>query len=353
MTGRKVSGSVFGGLLRAAENGRLPDPVLRFGIRWLLKKRLSALESITDERRLTDFIESAAVEPIAVCPEKANDQHYEVPAAFFQQALGSHLKYSSCFWPDGVDELDAAEDESLRRTCVHAGIRDGMQVLDLGCGWGSLSLWMAEQFAGCQITSVTNSQSQRDFIRQQAAARGLNNLAVTTADMNDFQPDRRFDRVVSVEMFEHMRNHRELLHRIHDWLYPEGRLLVHIFCHRTTPYLFETDGDANWMGRFFFTGGMMPSEDLLPKCGGPLSLIDQWKWNGGHYAKTCRAWLRNLDAGRENLQPLLGEVYGEQHAVRWLHRWRLFFMACEELFAFNGGNEWFVSHYLFERCPHN
>jgi len=342
-----------GAFLRAAENGMVPDALIRFGIRRLLRNRRIQLERQSGEFWLAEFLESAARSPIAVVPNKANDQHYEVSTEFFQEVLGPQLKYSCCYWPDGVDALDVAEEESLRRTCSNAGLRDGMAILELGCGWGSLSLWMADKFRNSSITSVSNSQSQRHFIQQQAKTLGLTNLNVITADMNDFVPDQRFDRVLSVEMFEHMRNHGELLHRIHDWLRPGGRLLVHIFCHLQMPYLFETDGDDNWMGRYFFTGGMMPSVDLLPNCSGPLALVNQWKWNGEHYAKTCRAWLQNQDASYDRLQPILEESYGANEAARWHHRWRLFFMACEELFAFNGGNEWFVSHYLFERCPNN
>lgn len=308
---------------------------------------------MTDQHWLADFVQTASDQPIAIVPEKANAQHYEVPAAFFQKVLGPQLKYSCCYWPDGVDALDVAEEEALRRTCEHAGLRNGMDILELGCGWGSLSLWMAEKFPDSRITSVSNSHSQRQFIQQQARITRLSNLTVTTADMNDYEPTGRFHRVVSVEMFEHMRNHRALLRRIHDWLHPGGRLLVHIFCHRTTPYLFDTDGDDNWMGRYFFTGGMMPSQDLLRNSGSPLSLVEQWKWNGSHYAKTCRAWLDNQDFAAEPLRDVLVSTYGKEEATRWHRRWRVFFMACEELFAFNDGNEWFVTHNLFERCPNN
>lgn len=343
----------MGGLLRAAESGLTPDIMNRFGIRHLLRSRQRHLQRRSSDFWLKEFLESATDSPVAVVPEKANDQHYEVPAEFFETVLGPQLKYSCCYWPEGVDALDAAEVEALRRTCGNAGLRDGMDVLELGCGWGSLSLWMAEHYPNSSITSVSNSHSQRRYIQQQAEIRGLQNLNVITADMNDFDPHERFDRVVSVEMFEHMRNHRELLNRIHDWLRPGGRLLVHVFCHRQTPYLFETEGDNNWMGRHFFTGGMMPSVDLLPSCSGSLNLVQQWKWNGKHYAKTCRAWLQNQDAARSQLKQVLAGCYGSANATRWYYRWRLFFMACEELFAFDDGNEWFVSHYLFERCPNN
>jgi cyclopropane-fatty-acyl-phospholipid synthase len=295
------------------------------------------------------FIDRTLTEPIAVQSAAANEQHYEVPSKFFQQVLGPKLKYSSCYWPDGVNSLEAAENESLRVTCENAQLEDGMKILELGCGWGSLSLWMADRYRSSQITSVSNSSSQRRFIEARAAELGLSNLNVVTADMNDFSTDGAFDRIVSVEMFEHMRNHRELMRRVHDWLCPDGKLFVHIFCHRRSAYLFETDGPQNWMGRHFFTGGMMPSADLLPCASTSLRLVNQRNWNGAHYARTCRAWLENLDRANEVLQPVLADTYGNAEAVRWHNRWRLFFMACEELFAFNGGNEWFVSHYLFQR----
>lgn len=345
--------SLLGGLLAAAEKGRLPDAVVRFGIRWLLNARLRRLADQPDSQQLTEFIESAVSQQVAVATDKANQQHYEVTSSFFRQVLGPQLKYSCCYWDYGVDALDVAEETALRQTCHHAGIRDGMDILELGCGWGSLSLWIAEHYPNSRITAVSNSSSQREFIQRQARARNLTNLEVITNDMNEFSTERRFDRVVSVEMFEHMRNHRQLMERIHDWLHPGGRLFVHVFCHRNTPYLFETEGDSNWMGRYFFTGGMMPSVDLLPQCGGPLTLINQWKWNGSHYAKTCRAWLENQDTAPDAVRHVLAKTYGADNADRWFHRWRLFFMACEELFAFNDGNEWFVSHYLFERCPNN
>ena len=336
-------------LRRSAERGHLPDILVRHGIRRLLKARLNELRQIDRSSWVVDFIEQASQSPIAVATCEANEQHYEVPAQFFQAVLGHRLKYSSCYWPKGVETLDAAEDAALKETCTHAGIEDGMAILELGCGWGSLSLWMAENYPGCQITSVSNSNSQREFIESRAQDQGLQNLNIITADVTSFEPDRRFDRIVSVEMFEHMRNHRELMNRIAGWLSPCGRLFVHIFCHRSTPYLFETDGEQNWMGRYFFTGGMMPSEDLLPRCGSSLRLTKLWRWNGIHYARTCRAWLNRQDSAADGLLPTFAATYGSGVAECWHNRWRLFFMACEELFAFRGGEEWFVSHYLFEK----
>ena len=341
--------SPLGMLLNAVENGRLPDALVRVGIRRLLRARLREIDANRGEEFVQQFLRDAQVGPVAAVPEKANEQHYEVPPQLFQSALGHRLKYSSCFWPQGVDSLNAAEDQALNVTCEHVDLADGQDILELGCGWGSLSLWMAEHFPQSRITSVSNSHSQRQFIERRARERELSNLTVVTADINDFATAQSFDRVVSVEMFEHMRNHAELMRRIHSWLRPAGRLFVHIFCHRDTPYLFETAGEHNWMGRHFFSGGMMPSADLLVRSCGQLSLVDQWQWNGMHYAKTCRAWLKRFDAAKVEMSSVLEKTYGAAETARWRNRWRLFFMACEELFAFRRGEEWFVSHYLFER----
>ncbi len=336
-------------LVLAAENGFLADKLVRIGIRRLLRARLSSLAELSESGECDGFLEATQGQPIAISTEQANEQHYEVPAEFYQRVLGHRLKYSCCYWPEHVESLDQAEDEALRLTCHHAALDDGMEILELGCGWGSLSLWMAQQYPTSRITAISNSNSQRKFIQKRAESVGISNLQVITADMNDFTAERRFDRVVSVEMFEHMRNHFELMRRIHCWLRPGGQLFVHLFNHKETPYLFDSQGESDWMGRHFFTGGMMPSADLLPRCAGPLNLIDRWHWNGMHYAKTCRAWLENQDACRAAVQETFAATYGQRHVRRWINRWRLFFMACEESFAFGGGDEWFVSHYRFQR----
>jgi cyclopropane-fatty-acyl-phospholipid synthase len=343
---------VVNAALDAIERGYVPDAAVRFGIRRLLRQRLRFESRGTCEdqqNRLESFVESARNSPIAPVPEMANEQHYELPAEFFSHVLGKYLKYSCCYWPEGTRSLDRAEDIALETTVERAEIEDGMSVLDLGCGWGSLSLWIADRFPNCQVTAVSNSAAQRTFIEERLQRRGLSNVRVLTADMNDFQPEGTFERVVSVEMFEHMRNHPELLRRISTWLGPAGKLFVHIFCHRQLAYAFQSEGSDNWMGRHFFTGGVMPSDDLLPRYQDDLALTRQWRWNGRHYEKTCHAWLANMDAGRESIMPLMSATYGEADSRKWFMRWRLFFMACAELFAYRAGEEWWVSHYLFEK----
>jgi cyclopropane-fatty-acyl-phospholipid synthase len=287
--------------------------------------------------------------PIAVATAAANDQHYEVPAEFFRLVLGPHLKYSCCLWPDGVDSLAEAEAAMLALTCERAGIEDGMRILDLGCGWGSLAVWLAEHYPASQVLAVSNSHGQRAFIIERARAKGLLNLEVRTADLNDFAPAERFDRIVSVEMFEHMRNYRRLLARVASWLTPRGRLFLHVFCHREHPYFFEDKGPSDWMTRHFFTGGLMPTEDLLARVQDDLEICDRWRVDGRHYEKTLLAWLARLDAERDRVEELFAEVYGgPQEALIWRNRWRIFFLACAELFGFRGGSEWLVSHTLWQ-----
>ena len=333
------------------EQGLVPDTVIRRGIRRLLRRRLEAL-GLDDPERMASreeaFVRGMNAAAIAPLPEQANAQHYELPAAFFSEVLGPRRKYSACYWPEGIDDLATAEADALRITCERAGLADGQSVLELGCGWGSLSLWMAEHYPRSRFLAVSNSYSQGAFIRAEALGRGLTNLEVMTADMNDFDTDRQFDRVVSVEMFEHMRNYRKLFGRIRRWLSPGGRFFMHIFCHRALPYAFVDEGPGDWMSRYFFSGGIMPSDDLPLRFQEDLRLIHRWRWNGSHYAKTLNAWLASMDAGKPVLWPVVQETYGDLAPV-WWQRWRVFFMACAELFDYDGGREWFVSHYLFER----
>jgi cyclopropane-fatty-acyl-phospholipid synthase len=338
--------------IQLSESGWMPDFLIRYGIRQLSKQRLIEISAgnteIASEFR-AHFFQSMRQAQIAPLPEMANAQHYEVPAAFFDLVLGKHRKYSSCFWPNGVDHLDQAEHHALSQTCLHANLQNGQNVLELGCGWGSLSLWMARHYPDSQITSVSNSKSQRDFILAIAKKENLSNLNVITCDMNNFDSKQQFDRIVSVEMFEHMRNYHVLFEKINGWLAPQGQFFMHIFCHKDVPYAFEVQGDDDWMSQFFFSGGFMPSDDTPSQFQSHLRLSRQWRWDGRHYEKTANAWLSNMDDNEAVINGILADCYGPANVVLWRQRWRIFFMACAELFGYQGGQEWWVSHYLFEK----
>jgi cyclopropane-fatty-acyl-phospholipid synthase len=331
-----------------AERRWLPDWLVRAGIRRLLAERLrqeyQRYGHGQDETRLADDLSQA---PIVVHADEANEQHYEVPAAFFQKVLGRQLKYSCGYWPRNEMSLDDAEAEMLELTTWRAGIEDGMRILELGCGWGSLSLWMAERFPRARITAISNSHGQRTFIENRCQQRGLTNLQVITTNIADFETSKRFDRIVSVEMFEHVRNHQRLFDRIAKWLTPEGRLFVHVFCHRELTYLFEAEGESNWMGRHFFTGGMMPSLHWLSRFRERLHLEQSWVVGGQHYQQTAEAWLARLDHQQRQITDLFRRQLSPQDTQRQIARWRLFFMACAELFGYREGSEWFVAHYRF------
>lgn len=334
------------------ERGWMPDAIVRRAIRKLCTQRLSNLDTGEPESnrlRQQNFIAASRQSRIALVPEKANEQHYEVPAEFYTNVLGRHRKYSCCYWPEGVETLDEAEASALRETCQHAEIHDGMSILELGCGWGSLTLWMAENYPASRITAVSNSHSQRESIEQQAVTRGLaDRVQVITADMNDFIPEGTYDLVVSVEMFEHMRNYERLLQRIAGWLNEQGKLFIHVFCHREFAYEFCDQNADDWMARHFFSGGIMPSDQLLTQFPEQMRVTKQWRWGGEHYQKTSEAWLSKLDQQQQTILPILVDAYGKREAARWLIRWRLFFMAVAELFGYRNGTEWYVSHYLLE-----
>lgn len=334
------------------EQNKVPDFLLRRGIRGLLKQRLKdenkgGVEA--QQAHLMSLIKQLKASPIAVNTSEANQQHYEVPTQFYQYCLGKNLKYSSGYWKDGVDDIDTSEDDMLALTCGRAELTNGQQVLELGCGWGSLSLYMAAKFPKSKFTVVSNSRTQKAFIDEKAKERGITNLTVITADMNTFSIDQHFDRVVSVEMFEHMRNYQLLMQKVASFLKPDGKVFIHIFTHKEYAYLFEVKDNTDWMSKYFFTGGIMPSDDLLFYFNDHLVAEQHWHVSGTHYAKTSAAWLKNMDARKADIMPLFEETYGKGQALKWWVYWRIFYMACAELWNYNEGNEWMVSHYLFHK----
>jgi cyclopropane-fatty-acyl-phospholipid synthase len=334
------------------EKNILPDWLVRIGIRRLLAQRIRE-ESDGNKPRvpLEQYVHDLKHRPIAEDTRAANDEHYEVPTAFFLRCLGKRLKYSGCLYPTGNETLDQAEEAMLALYVERARIADGQDILELGCGWGSFSLYMAEHFPNSRITGVSNSRTQKEFIDSEARKRGFKNLRIITCDMNSFDIDAGgFDRVVSVEMFEHMKNYQALMAGVARWLKPGGLLFVHIFTHKTLAYHFVAKDDSDWMARYFFTGGQMPSHELLMQFQERLSLVSDWKVNGSHYQRTAEHWLDNMDRNRDEIMPLFRDTYGPEHATKWWAYWRVFYMSCAELWGFRRGEEWIVSHYLFKRA---
>jgi cyclopropane-fatty-acyl-phospholipid synthase len=327
------------------------DFLIRMGIRQLLKTRLKNEKKATAElqqHHLMELIDELKSSPIAINTQDANAQHYEVPAEFYEIVLGPNLKYSSGYWQSTDDSIKESELHMLELTIERADIQNGQTVLDLGCGWGSFSLFAAEMFPNSDFIAVSNSNSQRKFIENRASEKGLKNLKVYTADINEFHPTGKFDRIVSVEMFEHVRNYEMLFSRIHSWLKKEGKLFVHIFTHHSYAYKFEVETDKDWMAKYFFSGGMMPSDSLLFYFSEKFKIGGHWNVDGTHYSKTLEAWLERMDENKVQIMRLFKDVYGDEATKFWAY-WRIFFMACSETFTMNNGREWGVSHYLFEK----
>jgi cyclopropane-fatty-acyl-phospholipid synthase len=327
----------------------LPDSVIRHGIRRRSAQRLLELQTGSVEQRHEReraFVEGLRRSPVAIHTDAANEQHYELPPEFMHAVLGPRMKYSSAYWPEGVRTLAEAEIAMLDLYAERAQLRDGQHILELGCGWGSLTLYMAERFPRSQVLGVSNSAPQREWILEQARLRGLDNVTIRTADVNTLELDERFDRVVSVEMFEHMKNYEHLLQKISGWLHEDGHLFVHMFTHRDHSYHFEVQSEDDWMARHFFTGGTMAAHHLLLEFQNHLVVEDHWQLSGVHYEKTANAWLSRMDANRDEILPMLAGVYGDEETRRWWSRWRTFFMACAEMFGYERGEQWLVSHYL-------
>ena len=331
-----------------AERGLLPYWLIRFGIRKRLNRKLK-YESTVAERSQATIVKMLSEKPIAEDTDKANEQHYELPPEFFKTVLGSHLKYSSAIWLPQCRSLDQSEVDALELLAQRAQLSDGQKILDLGCGWGSFSLWAAQRFPGSEFVCVSNSKPQGEFIRSTARELGITNLDVRTADMNSFDPKGTFDRIVSVEMFEHMRNYDHLLERISTWLKEDGLMFVHIFTHKDFAYTYNAEDQSEWMAKYFFTGGVMPSHKLLTQFDKHLRVTDSWRISGEHYQKTLEAWLEKFDRNEESIRDIFNQFYGKKNTTKWMWRWRLFFLACSELFGYKRGSEWGVSHYVFKK----
>ncbi|RKO93677.1 S-adenosyl-L-methionine-dependent methyltransferase [Blyttiomyces helicus] len=336
----------------ALESGLLPDAVLRTGIRYLLSRRVAQCQAAGGGAYVSNYVKTLRHrETIAECTKEANEQHYEVPTEFFQLCLGKRMKYSSCLYENGAKTLEEAEDAMLDLYVQRAEIEDGMSILDLGCGWGSLSLYLAERFPNSKITGLSNSHGQREHILRTAKERGFSNVEVLTGDINEFKMERTFDRIISIEMLEHMKNYASLLSKVSKWLVPStGRLFVHVFAHKNVPYDFKTEDDNSWMAKYFFTGGTMPSEELLLWFQDDLVVKDRWTVNGKNYGQTSEEWLKRMDANKAQIMPIFTKAYGgAREANIWFQRWRVFYLSVAELFNYNDGQEWVVSHMLFSR----
>ncbi len=338
--------------MKALYSGLIPDVLLKAVLGFITGRKIRQLErmpQVEQEQQRLALLEKLDRSPIAIHTRLPNVQHYEVPPEFFQLVLGNRLKYSCCLWPEGAASLEEAEEAMLALTCQRAGLEDGMTVLDLGCGWGSLTLWIAEHFPACQVTAISNSRDQIGFILEQARARGYGNVSGQVMDVNELELDRQFERVISIEMFEHMKNYRRLLKKISQLLHPGGKLFVHIFSHRLYAYEYAVEDEANWMAQTFFSGGTMPSDDLLMHFQEDLQIKGHWRVSGLEYEKTLRAWRKRMENRKEAVEAVLAAAYGPDQVRRWWVNWRLFFLACEQTWSYRGGREYIVSHYCFQK----
>ncbi|XP_031487321.1 (S)-coclaurine N-methyltransferase-like [Nymphaea colorata] len=339
-------------MLGALERNLLPDIVIRRLTRLLLSSRLRLGYKPTAEQQLSDllqFVHSLKQMPIAVETEKPKSQHYELPTSFFKLVLGENMKYSSCYFRNNSDTLEEAERAMLDIYCERADIKDGQTILDIGCGWGSFSVHIAQKYSNCRVTGICNSTTQKEFIEERCRNLKLSNVEIIAADISKFEMDMTFDRIISIEMFEHMKNYQELLKKISKWMNDESLLFIHYFCHKAFTYHFEDKNDDDWITRYFFTGGTMPSANLLLYFQDHVSIVNHWLVNGKHYAQTSEEWLKRMDANAAEIKPIMESTYGKDSATKWTVYWRTFFISVAELFGYNNGDEWMVAHFLFKK----
>ena len=330
-------------LLSLAESGFIPDALIKIAARYISNRRLNEQSDDENKDKIISVLSRGVV---AEKTHNANEQHYEVPPEFFNYVLGTNLKYS-CSLFDDADSLDDAEESMLKLYIDRADIKDGHEVLDLGCGWGSFSLYVAERYPDINITSVSNSSDQIAYIKNEAHEKGLSNIKAFRMDVNNLELNKKFDRIVSIEMFEHLRNYKLILNYLNHALKPDGKLFIHIFCHKKLTYLYEMKNNFDWMTKYFFQGGIMPSKDIFQYFEDELEIINQWDINGNHYSKTCKAWLNNHYKNKKKILDIFEKHYDEPKI--WFNRWRIFFLSCEAFFALNNGREYFVAHYLFKK----
>ncbi|XP_028807031.1 (S)-coclaurine N-methyltransferase [Neltuma alba] len=337
---------------RSLERNLLPDVVVRRLTRLLLASRLRSGYKASSQPQLSDllhFVHSLREMPIAIETDKPKVQHYELPTSFFKLVLGKNLKYSSCYFSSASNTLDDAEEAMLELYCERSRIKDGHTVLDVGCGWGSLCIYIAKKYSNSRVTGICNSTTQKAYIEEKCRDLMLQNVEIIVADISTFEMDASYDRIFSIEMFEHMKNYKDLLKKIAGWLKEDGLLFLHHFCHKAFAYHFEDKNEDDWITRYFFTGGTMPSANLLLYFQDDVTVVNHWLVNGKHYAQTSEEWLKRMDQNLTSIKPIMESTYGKESAVKWTVYWRTFFIAVAELFGYNNGEEWMVAHFLFKK----